>query len=114
MSAYTLAMVACRSAGRHAEGLEVLSMLEEDGGGSRREDESFFRVALKCCAKAPAAGSGRRRRGEGGGGEGSDGGGGAAVADEVLEGMSAQGIPCRVEGFTDVAQVRVFLTRGYV
>lgn len=113
VSAYTLAMVACRSAGRHAEGLEVLSMLEEDGGGRRREDESFFRVALKCCAKAPATGGGRRSRaGEGEGWEGSDGGGGGATAaDGVLESMSAQGIPCRVEGFTDVAQVGVFSTR---
>lgn len=117
VSAYTLAMVACRSAGRHAEGLEVLSLLEEDGGGRRREDESFFRVALKCCAKAPATAAGGRRGGggKGGGREGGDGvssggggGGGAAVADGVLEGMSALGIPCLVEGFTDVAQVIIF------
>ncbi|CAM9709569.1 unnamed protein product, partial [Scytosiphon promiscuus] len=45
--AYTLAMVACRAADRHSEGLQVLAMLEEDGGLG---DEAFFRAALKCCA----------------------------------------------------------------
>lgn len=96
VAAYTLAMAACRRAGRHAAGLEVLSMLEEDGG---RGDEEFFRVALKCCAKAVAGGGDARSSG--------NGGGGAAAADRVLGDMSAQGIRCRVEGFTDVAQVGV-------
>lgn len=90
LAAYTLAMVACRRSGRHAEGLRVLEMLEEDGGLG---DEAFFRAALKCCAKAGGVGE----RGECGG---------AAVADKVLEGMSAQGIRCGVKGFTDIAQVR--------
>ncbi|CAM9411901.1 unnamed protein product [Ectocarpus sp. 6 AP-2014] len=88
VAAYTLAMVACRRSGRHSEGLRVLEMLEEDGGVG---DEAFFRVALKCCAKAGGVGE----RGECSG---------AAVADRVLEGMSAQGIRCGVEGFTDIAQ----------
>lgn len=96
VAAYTLAMVACRRADRHADGLQVLSMLQEDGG---RGDEEFFRVVLKCCAKA----QGRRADGGGEGGDGSSSG--AAVADRVLGDMSAQGIRCRVEGFTDVAQV---------
>lgn len=93
VAAYTLAMAACRRADRHADGLQVLSMLEEDGG---QGDEQFFRVALKCCAKAA-----------GGVGDESRGGGcsGAAAADRVLGDMSALGIRCRVEGFTDVAQV---------
>ncbi|CAM9447310.1 unnamed protein product, partial [Ectocarpus sp. 13 AM-2016] len=88
VAAYTLAMVACRRSGRHAEGLRVLEMLEEDGGVG---DEAFFRVALKCCAKARGFGD-------------RDECSGAAVADRVLEGMSAQGIRCGVEGFTDIAQ----------
>lgn len=99
VAAYTLAMVACRGAGRHTEGLRVLSMLEEDGGSG---DEAFFRVALKCCAKAEAEG----------GGVGEGNGSGATVADRVLGDMSAQGIQCRVEGFTDVAQVGLADTRG--
>lgn len=95
VAAYTLAMAACRRADRHADGLQVLSMLEEDGG---QGDEEFFRVALKCCAKAV--------RGSGiGDGSRSSGSGGAAAADRVLGDMFAQGIRCRVEGFTDVAQV---------
>lgn len=98
--AYTLAMVACRAANRHSEGLQVLAMLEEDGGVG---DEAFFRAALKCCAKAGGAGA-RRREGDETGGEG-----GGAVADRVLEGMAAQGVRCGVEGFTDVAQVRPLL-----
>lgn len=65
-------------------------MLEEDGGG--RGDVALFRVALKCCARAGALEGGLD---------------GAAVADRVLEGMSAQGFVCGVEGFTDVAQVRL-------
>lgn len=99
--AYTLAMVACRAANRQSEGLRVIAMLGEDGGVG---DEAFFRAALKCCARA---GEGvtrvREREGEGEGGEC-----GAAVADRVLEGMAARGVRCRVEGFTDVAQVRPF------
>lgn len=105
VSVYTLAMVACRGAGRHAEGLGVLSMLREDGGYG---DEAFFRVALKCCAKAGVVDGG-------GGGDGKEGGresssSGAAVADIVLRDMSAQGIRCRVEEFTDIVQVG--LARG--
>eukprot|EP00903_Cladosiphon_okamuranus_P012196 g11439.t1 len=94
VAAYTLAMSACRRADRHADGLQVLSMLEEDGG---QGDEEFFRVALKCCAKAVGR-SGSED------GSGSSGSSGAAAADRVLEDMYAQGIRCRVEGFTDVAQ----------
>lgn len=65
-----------------------MAMLEEDGGG--RGDVALFRVALKCCARA---------------GDLEGGLDGAAVADRVLEGMSAQGFVCGVEGLTDVAQV---------
>lgn len=122
--AYTLAMVACRAADRHDEGLQILSMVEEDGG---RADEELLRLALKCCAKtSPVAapvlrpvlnnfGAERRGGGSSGGGDEAcemeeDGAiatvDGATIADCVLKEMSFQGITCSVECLTDVAQVR--------
>lgn len=109
--AYTLAMVACRGADRYTEGLGVLTMVEEDGV---RRDEAFFRVALKCCAKVKAARTtaaavgGVRQGGEGGGewiGIGTRSG--ADIADEILDGMSAQGIAVGVQALTDVVQVMI-------
>lgn len=97
--AYTLAMVACREADRSLDGLRVLRVADEDGV---RGDEAFFRVGLRCCAKvgvideegAGAAGLGRWA--------GPDG---AAVGDMILEEMATLGLPCGVEGFSDLAQV---------
>ena len=107
--AYTLAMAACRVAGRPTEGLEVFWIMEEDGG---RGDRPFFLATLACCASCAAfEAEDSTRRADGSGGEqgrGSPWGRtcGATVADRVLKLASAQGHSLGMEGLTDAARVR--------
>lgn len=108
VAAYMLAMVACRAAGKHAKGLQVLAMLWEDGVSA---DEMLYHVALSCCAKAKAPTAAARGEAvavlqveEGVEGRELDG---AAVADRILEEMSTRRFVCGVEGFTNVAQVKL-------
>lgn len=107
VAAYMLAMVACRAAGKHAKGLQVLTMLWEDGVSA---DEMLYHVALSCCAKArvPTAAARGEAVAEFQVEEGVEGRelDGAAVADRILEEMSARRFVCGVEGFTNVAQVK--------
>lgn len=97
--AYTLAMVACREAGKNVEALQVLRIADEDGV---RGDPSLFRLALKCCAKIGAIDREDEREALGRWA----GPNGAAIGDKIVEEITAFGLRLGVEDITDLTQVR--------